>query len=123
MSPTSPICPVRVREVGETTVVQFTGRGVLLDETNAPAVGDELLAVVQRQRPRTLVVDFENVAFLSSTTLGLLLVLRKEMQAWGGRLVLCHLAPQVYGVFEATRLHLLLDVRRKGQDSSAGQRN
>jgi anti-sigma B factor antagonist len=122
MSPTAPICPLQVREVGETTVVQFTGQGVLLDETNAPAVGDELLALVER-RPRTLVVDFENVAFLSSTTLGLLLVLRKELQARGGRLVLCHLAPEVYGVFEATRLHLLFDVRRSGQDSSAGQRN
>jgi anti-anti-sigma factor len=122
MSPTSPICPLQVREVGETTVVQFTGQGVLLDETNAPAVGDELLALVER-RPRTLVVDFENVAFLSSTTLGLLLVLRKELRARGGQLVLCHLAPEVYGVFEATRLHLLFDVRRNRQDSSAGQRN
>jgi stage II sporulation protein AA (anti-sigma F factor antagonist) len=123
MSPVSPICPVQVRDIGETTVIQFSGQGLLLDETNTPAVGDELLALVERRRPQTLLVDFANVAFLSSTMLGLLLVVRKALQARGGRLVLCHLNPQVYEVFEATRLHLLFEVRRDGPGSSAEPMN
>jgi stage II sporulation protein AA (anti-sigma F factor antagonist) len=123
MSPASPICPVQVREVDETTVVRFTGQGVLLDETATQALGEELVPLVEQRRPRTLLLDFENVAFLSSTTLGLLLVLRKALLARGGRLVLCHLAPQVYEVFEATRLLTLFEVRHDGPDAPAGESN
>jgi anti-anti-sigma factor len=123
MSLESPSCPVQVHEDGEMTVVQFTGQRLLLDEMTSQAVGEELLALVERRRPRLLLLDFENVAFLSSTTLGVLLVLRKALHAGGGRLVLCHLTPQVSGVFEVTRLDTLFEVRRDGPDSSTEPRN
>ena len=123
MSPASSTCPLQFREDGETTVVQFTGQGVRLDEKNTQAVSEELLALLERQSPRTLLVDFQNVAFLTSTTLGLLLVLRKELQARGSRLVLAQLNPQVYEVFETTRLHELFDVRPDGAGPTAGDRN
>ena len=123
MSPASSTCPIQFRCIGETTVVQFTGRGVLLDENNTQAVNEELLAFLERHSPRTLLMDFKNVAFLTSTTLGMLLVVRKELQARGGRLVLGHLAPQVYEVFEATHLHLVFEVRPDGVASSPEQLN
>ena len=123
MSPVPSTCPLQFRDLGETTVVQFTGQDVLLDENTTQAVRDELLAFLDRQSPRTLLMDFKNVAFLTSTTLGLLLVLRKEMQARGGRLVVGHLAPQVYEVFEATHLHRVFEVHPDGVDSSPEQLN
>jgi anti-anti-sigma factor len=114
MSPASFTCPLQFRDLGEKTVVQFTRPGVLLDENNTQAVGDELLAFLASHSPPTLLLDFKNVAFLTSTTLGMLLVLRKELQGRGARLVLTHVAPQVYGVFEATRLHELFEVHPDG---------
>jgi anti-anti-sigma factor len=123
MSPASSTCPLQFRENGETTVVQFASQGVRLDENNTQAVSDELQAFLERQSPRTLLIDFENVAFLTSTTLGMLLVLRKGLQARGCRLVLAHLNPQVYEVFETTRLHELFEVRRDGAGPAAGDLN
>ena len=92
-------------------------------ENNTQAVGDELLAFLARRSPPTLLMDFKNVAFLTSTTLGMLLVLRKELQRRGGRLVLAHLAQQVQEVFEATRLHELFEVLPDGVETAPPQLN
>jgi anti-anti-sigma factor len=118
MSPASATCPVQFREHGEMTVVQFSGQAVRLDENNTQAIGEELLAFLARHSPPTLLMDFKNVAFLTSTTLGMLLVLRKELLGRGGRLVLTHLAPQVYEVLETTRLHELFEVRPDGVEGA-----
>jgi anti-anti-sigma factor len=91
----------------------------MLDEENAAAVGEHLLALVEGLQAGCLLLDFGNVAYLSSSALGLLLRLRKALHARGGRLTLCNLAPQVYEVFEVTKLHTLFDIRQ-GEGSADG---
>jgi anti-sigma B factor antagonist len=56
-------------------------------------------------------MDLGNVTYLNSSALGLLLRLHKRLRDRGGRLVVSNLAPQVYEVFEVTRLNTLLDIR------------
>jgi anti-anti-sigma factor len=58
------------------------------------------------------------VTYLNSSALGLLLQLHKRLRARGGRLVVSNLAPQMYEVFEVTRLHTLLDIRPAGSDGA-----
>jgi anti-sigma B factor antagonist len=99
-------------DLGDRTVVRFAGPQVALDETNTGVVGEHLLALVGGLKAGRLELDFGNVTYLNSSALGLLLRLRKALQARGGRLTLCHLAPQVYGVFEVTKLHTLFDIRQ-----------
>jgi anti-anti-sigma factor len=102
---------VQACDLGDRNVVRFTGRRVMLDEQNAAAVGEPLLALVEGLQAVRLLLDFGNVAYLSSSALGLLLRLRKALHARGGRLTLCHLGPQVYEVFEVTKLHTLFDIQ------------
>jgi anti-anti-sigma factor len=102
---------VQAHDLGDRTVLRFTGGRVMLDEENAAAAGEHLLAFAEGLQAGRLLLDFGNVAYLSSTALGLLLRLRKALHARGGRLTLCNLAPQVYEVFEVTRLHTLFDIR------------
>jgi serine/threonine-protein kinase RsbW len=83
----------------------------MLDGQNAAAVGEHLLALVEGLQAGRLLLDFGNVAYLSSSALGLLLRLRKALHARGGWLTLCHLGPQVYEVFEVTKLHTLFDIQ------------
>jgi anti-anti-sigma factor len=112
MSPPSHPCGVQAHDLGDDrTVLRFAGPRVMLDEQNTGVVRDRLLALVGGLKPGRLELDFGNVTSLGSTALGLLLWLRKALHARGGRLTLCHLAPQVYEVFEVTKLHTLFDIR------------
>ena len=114
MSPTPPSprpIGVQAHDLGAATVARFTGRQVALDEENARAAGEQLLALAEGGGSGPLVVDFGNVSYLTSTALGLLLRLRQRLQAGGRRLALCRLSPQVHEVFAATRLDAVFDIR------------
>ena len=109
--PSPPPCPVQARDLGIATVVRFTGRQVVLDEENTRAVGPQLLALAEAGGAGPLVVDFGEVTYLACAALGLLLRLRQRLLAGGRRLALCRLSPQAQGVFEATRLDAVFDIR------------
>ena len=116
--PSSDPCGVQAHDLGDSTIVRFTASRVVLDEQNTPRVGEQLLALVGRRRPRRLLVDFGNVEYLGSDALALLLRLRKELHAWGGRLALRHVSPQLYEVFEVTKLHTLFDIHSTPEPGS-----
>ena len=121
MSPTPPTprpVEVQAHDLGAATIVRFTGRQVALDEENARAAGAQLLAFAEGGGSGPLVVDFGNVSYLTSTALALLLRLRKELHAWGGRLALRHVSPQLYEVFEVTKLHTLFDIHSTPEPGS-----
>jgi anti-anti-sigma factor len=111
MSPSSQPCGVLAYDLGDRTVLRFTGRRVMLDEQNTGIVGEHLLALVGGLKAGRLEMDFGNVTYLNSSALGLFVLLHKRLRARGGRLVVCNLAPQVYEVFEVTKLHTLFDIR------------
>jgi anti-anti-sigma factor len=60
-----------------------------------------------------LLLDFTNVERVSSEGLGALVGLHKRMRLGGGRLTLFNLCPQLYEVFEITRLDTLLRICRE----------
>jgi anti-sigma B factor antagonist len=120
MSHSSGLCGVQAHDLGDHTVIRFTGPRVLLDEDNTCLVGEELLSLAGRLKPIRLLVDFGNVAYLTTAALGLLLQLRKALSGWGGGLTLRHLHPRLHEVFEVTRLHTLFDIQGEAGGSGAG---
>jgi len=64
----------------------------------------ELDQAVAESGTKTIVLDFRNVRSLSSAAFRPLLSLRRNLEALGGRLVLCHLTPVVAEAFQATRV-------------------
>ena len=100
-----------VKDVGDETVVRFTERVSLNEQTIHP-IGEALLQLADRVGPGTLRLDLGNVDFLTSSTLGKLLTLHKKMRARGGRLRLSSVAHEIYEVFEVTRLHTVLDIHQ-----------
>jgi anti-anti-sigma factor len=120
MSLSSDPCRVQAYDLGDATLIRFTGAQVVLDEQYALLVGEQLLAVAGRLKPARLVVDFGNVTYLTSKALGLLLRLRRELSGWGGRLTLRHLRPRLYEVFEVTKLHTLFDIQSEAGGCGSG---
>jgi len=78
-----------------------------LETAEIERVGEFL--VRSREVP-SIIVNFHNVDFVSSTFLNRLILLRKSVQAADGKLTLCGLNPVMQEIFEACRLNTLFDM-------------
>src|ERR1043165_8875885 len=99
---------LEVEHIGDVTVVSFVDRKIL-DEQNIQIIGEQLFKLVEEQGKRKILLNFSNVEYLSSAALGKLITLNKKAQAAGGRLILCNIDPQIYEVFEITKLNKLFN--------------
>ncbi len=95
-----------VETIRGVTVVNF-GDVSVLDSVHIDRIGQELYELVDRFDRRQLVLDFSGVRLLGSQALGVLLTLRKKLQAAKGRLVICGLRPDLRKVFSITKLEKL----------------
>jgi anti-sigma B factor antagonist len=105
---------LEVEQIGDVTVVNFVDRKIL-DEQNIQVIGDQLFGLVDQDGLRKLLLNFGNVEYLSSAALGKLITLNKKLQGVGGRLVLCNIDPQIYEVFEITRLDKFFNIQKEEQ--------
>jgi anti-anti-sigma regulatory factor len=60
----------------------------------------------------TLSLDFRGISIVSASTLTKLIVLRRNLRALGGRLILRNVPPSAYEVLHATRLDTIFEFRR-----------
>ena len=105
---------LEVEDIGDVTVVNFTDRKIL-DEQNIQAIGEQLFQLVDELGRRKILLNFGNVEYLSSAALGKLITLNKKVQAAKGRLILCNIDPQIYEVFEITRLDKFFNIEKEEQ--------
>lgn len=106
---------LEVSERDGVTVVRFLDRKIL-DELNIQELGDELFRLVEEEQKTQILLSFGSVEFLSSAALGKLLTLDKKVKSHRGQLKLCDINPEIYKVFEITRLYKVFDIR---EDESA----
>jgi anti-sigma B factor antagonist len=105
---------LELEEIGDVTVVSFVDRKIL-DEQNIQIIGDQLFNLVEEQGKKKILLNFGNVEYLSSAALGKLITLNKKVQAASGRLILCNIDPQIYEVFEITRLDKFFNIEKEEQ--------
>lgn len=98
-----------IRQRGDVTVVSFLDKKIL-DESNIDEIGRELLGLVEESSQIKLLLDFANVQYLSSAALGKLITLNKRVAEDSGKLVLCSIRPQIYEVFQITKLNKVFDI-------------
>src|SRR5262245_1921867 len=105
---------LEIEHIGDVTVVSFTDKR-LLDEQTIQIIGDQLFSLVDEQGRRKIMMNFGNVEYLSSAFLGIRVTLNKKVNWVGGRLILCNIDPLIYEVFENTKLNELFNIQR-GED-------
>jgi anti-sigma B factor antagonist len=105
---------LEVEDIGDVTVVNFVDRKIL-DEQNIQIIGEQLFSLVDEVGRRKLLLNFGNVEYLSSAALGKLITLHKKVTQAGGRLILCSIAPQIYDVFEITKLDKFFKIVKEEQ--------
>jgi anti-sigma B factor antagonist len=112
MSPNALLSAQPCGELLDDATVVHVPRFAVLDEANSQALEAQLDALVRRRGRCKLLLDMRRVDYLTSTTLNLLAGLHDRLHRLGGRLLVRAVKPQVYELFEITRLNSLLDVQK-----------
>ena len=87
----------------------------LLGEEALQALFEPIHSMVTEGGVRKLLLSFRNVEYLSSKALGQLVLLHKQMQAAGGRLILCNLNPNLIEIFKIASLDKALKLKEDAQ--------
>jgi anti-anti-sigma factor len=98
----------------EVTLVTFEDENIL-EETQIHRLERALLPIVRANEDKRLVLNFQNVKFMSSSFLGLLVKVHKRVIEMDGRLQLFNLDPKIHKVFEITQLVKVFDIVPPGQ--------
>ena len=103
-------------EGADVAVVELVDRKIL-DEASITQIGEQLYALAAAGDSPKLVVDFVNVAHMSSSALGMLITLHKRVRERGGALRLCNIRPSILEVFEITRLNEVFGILSSREDA------
>ena len=101
-------------DLGDVTVVTFTDKKIL-DEQTIQVIGEQLTSLVEEVGRKKLLLNFGHVELLSSAALGKLVTLNRKIKDAGGKLVLCRINPNIYEVFEITKLNKLFNIKAEEQ--------
>ena len=101
---------IDVSKVGDVTVVRFVDKKIL-DEAGIQELGAELFFLIEHDNRRSILLNFENVNFLSSAALGKLITLDRKVKAAQGRLKMSNIRPEILEVFQITKLNKVFDIR------------
>jgi len=94
---------------GEVAVVELVDKKIL-DEQTISEIGERLYGLVAASARPRIVLDFVNVAHMSSSALGMLITLHKRVREKAGQLRLCNIRPTIYEVFVITRLNEVFSI-------------
>lgn len=90
-------------------VVHFIASKIVTEE-DIQEISDQLNRFVDEDGHRRLLLNFDNVRYLSSATLGKLINLKKKLAKDGGQLKLCSIYPDLLEVFKITRLDTVFEI-------------
>jgi anti-sigma B factor antagonist len=100
---------LRVQKQDDIAIVGFiTSR--ILDQSNVQQLGEEFDSLVDQFHLGKIVLNFENVSYMSSAVMGKLVALLKKAKGAGGRLVLCNIESSIYEIFEIMRFDKMFEI-------------
>jgi len=105
-----------VTDQGDVKVVELTEKK-MLDEVNISQIGRRLNALAAEADKPKIVIDFTNVAHMSSSALGMLITLHKRICEKQGELRLCGIAASIYEVFVITRLNEIFRISQSRSEA------
>lgn len=103
--------PFIVQQIEKFTVIEFRTAS-LMDALELESIGQGLYQIVDEQDKRLIVLDFAQVQYISSQTIGILLTLHKKLSALKhSKLILCGVGPRLMELLKITRLDRMLIVK------------
>jgi anti-sigma B factor antagonist len=102
---------IGVTQKNDVAIVSFNDKKIL-DEASIQELGAELFGLVEQQKMGDILLNFTNVEFLSSAALGKLITLDRKVKASKGRMKMCNIRPEIFEVFQITKLNKVFDIRK-----------
>jgi anti-sigma B factor antagonist len=103
---------IGVREYDDVKVIRFHDRH-LFDERTVRDVAEQIAAILPNDgSPIKLVLDFTDVALISSSLLSKLILLQRRVDASNGKLRLCEMSNVLQSVFRTSNLDRLFHIDR-----------
>lgn len=90
----------------------------LNDEIGIQAWGEELYALIDGLKCKKLVINFQNVVFMSSSSLRVLITVNSRCKNKGIKLALCGINDNIMEAFKITRLDSVFNIK-KGEMEAA----
>jgi len=104
---------------GQVVIATLTDEKIL-DEEQLQSLEGSFLPLIKQTPGIQLIISFENVKFLTSSVLGLLIRISKNVYEQDGTLRLCSIDPKIQDVFRITRLDKIFDIQPNVDDAMIG---
>ena len=112
---------IGVTQNNDVAIVSFNDKKIL-DEASIQELGAELFGLVEQQSMGDILLNFTNVEFLSSAALGKLITLDRKVKASKGRMKMCNIRPEIFEVFQITKLNKVFDIRKDETEAMTAPR-
>jgi anti-sigma B factor antagonist len=110
---------IDARDVDTVKVLRFQDKQ-LFDERTVREVADQIAAALPNDgSPIRVVLDFSDVALVSSSLLSKLILLQRRVDASHGKLRLCEMSPVLQSVFRTANLDRLFSINRDLREALA----
>jgi anti-sigma B factor antagonist len=109
----TPLVPAAAQD-GEVVTARVHGE---IDLNNSPEFRLAMLDVLLRPRPKKLILDLEQVPYMDSSAVAVLVEGLQKMRRHGGRIFLTHVQPRVRGLLEIARLDTIFVLVQDEQEA------
>lgn len=109
---------LRSEENGDVLVVYFNDAKIL-DESKIQQIHNELNEKLTEVPAGKLLLNFENVSFMSSAMIGKIILLNKKCRSIDVKFKLCNISDNVMEVFKLMRLNKVLDIQKNEEKALA----
>lgn len=89
----------------------------IMDTDRIQTLNQELMSLAEAPENKRILVNLENVRFLSSAAISKLIVLNKRLKGVGGTIKICNVQPEVREVFTITQLDQIFDIMDGQQEA------
>ncbi len=89
-----------------TNIAEIVQPSGVLSQGNADLLRSEIASLLDKEI-KIILIDFQDVTFMTSSGIGALVATLKEVKAAGGQLYICSLSEQVKNIFELTKMELI----------------
>jgi anti-anti-sigma factor len=94
-------------------IVQPSG---ILDGVSAKDLRTQILELLETKKPKSILVDLQDVTFMDSAGLGALVSILKTVRFSGAEFCLCSLSEQVKIIFDLTKMEKVFKIFESRQE-------
>ena len=84
-----------------------------IDHHTAAEIREDIDSEIMLKRPEVLKLDFENVTFMDSSGVGLVMGRYRTLSLSGGKLIVSNLSPQLYKIMKLSGIERIASINKR----------